>query len=326
MTDPFLTYVWQRVPELAVERYKAIEPQVLEIWAKQANWPRRALELSQVLPASTPLPLGIPSRPSPLLGMLVGGLAGGGLGYGLGYLGEKLLPESWHRGRLRRSGAMLGAGLGAAPGASLALWNVVTGRPINDTSLTSQIGYDYPQAAKVLDDYWQEQDARRFLGGPQLEYQPRPPAQAAPSPLPAPEPPALTPPEMELPDLDERKKWAAYGGAGVSSIFSFDPDEFNEMIWSDPRLSGRLEPPVQAAASGLVTGAANLPGKSTRFVTPLDIGRIAAGMGSGYLSGMLVGKALGVLMGMPDTTQDKLKNTGAMAGLIANLVPIAFGG
>ena len=76
-----------------------------------------------------------------------------------------------------------------------------------------------------------------------------------------------------------------------------------------------------------MTAAANLPGKlQTRFVTPFDVARIAAGMGSGYLSGKLVGKGLGLLMGMPEETQEKLKNTGMFAGIIANLVPMAFGG
>jgi hypothetical protein len=57
----------------------------------------------------------------------------------------------------------------------------------------------------------------------------------------------------------------------------------------------------------------------------MDVGRMAAGMGSGYLSGALVGKALGLMMGMPESTQDKLKNTGMFAGIVANMVPIAFG-
>jgi hypothetical protein len=76
-----------------------------------------------------------------------------------------------------------------------------------------------------------------------------------------------------------------------------------------------------------VAGAANLPGKRNNgFVTPVDVGRMAAGMGSGYLSGMLVGKALGILTGMPQSMQDVLKQTGMYAGIIKNIVPIAFGG
>jgi hypothetical protein len=58
----------------------------------------------------------------------------------------------------------------------------------------------------------------------------------------------------------------------------------------------------------------------------MDMGRMAAGMGSGYLSGALVGKGLGLLFGMPESTQERLKETGMFAGVISNLVPVAFGG
>jgi hypothetical protein len=45
-------------------------------------------------------------------------LAGGALGATGGFLGEQLLPkEEFERGRLRRSGALLGAAFGVAPGA-----------------------------------------------------------------------------------------------------------------------------------------------------------------------------------------------------------------
>jgi hypothetical protein len=30
-------------------------------------------------------------------------------------------------------------------------------------------------------------------------------------------------------------------------------------------------------------------------------------------------------MGMPESTQNKLKNTGMFAGVVSNMVPIAFG-
>jgi hypothetical protein len=65
--------------------------------------------------------LGVAQRPlggpHPLSAAIVGGLVGGGLGYGGGALAERLLPEEhFERGRLRRSLALLGAGLGATPG------------------------------------------------------------------------------------------------------------------------------------------------------------------------------------------------------------------
>jgi hypothetical protein len=113
--------------------------------------------------------------------------------------------------------------------------------------------------------------------------------------------------------------------------FGYSPvsvQQFNDTVWNDPRVADRLSLPMQAAASGLVMGAARLPGKrqGTKLITPMDMGRMAAGMGSGYLSGALVGKGLGLLFGMPESTQERLKETGMFAGVISNLVPVAFGG
>ncbi len=56
--------------------------------------------------------------PTPLASSLAGGLLGAGLGYGAGRVGEALLgPNVLEPGRLRKRTAVLGALLGAAPGA-----------------------------------------------------------------------------------------------------------------------------------------------------------------------------------------------------------------
>jgi len=117
-------------------------------------------------------------------------------------------------------------------------------------------------------------------------------------------------------------------GANGFGMYPISVNQFQDTIWDDPQVADRLSPPMQAAASGLVMGAARLPGKrqGTKFITPMDMGRMAAGMGSGYLSGALVGKGLGLLFGMPESTQKRLKDTGMFAGVISNLVPVAFGG
>ena len=44
---------------------------------------------------------------------------------------------------------------------------------------------------------------------------------------------------------------------------SFDPHEFNETMWGDPRISGRMDPRMMAAASGLVAGAAISQARAT---------------------------------------------------------------
>lgn len=130
---------------------------------------------------------------------------------------------------------------------------------------------------------------------------------------------------VNSPDLfnipDGSKTAEADYGAGLAPI---PVNEFNQIIWNDPRVSARLPNAVQAAATGLVSGASYMRG-GAQLISPLDVGRMAAGMGSGYVSGALVGKALGLMLGMPDDVQEKLKNSGMFAGVIANLIPVAFG-
>lgn len=102
-------------------------------------------------------------------------------------------------------------------------------------------------------------------------------------------------------------------------------ERMQQMIWEDPHVASRLPPQVAAAASALVEGASRQQPRSLPFVSPADIARMAVGMGSGYTSGLLVGKALGGLFGVSDTAQQVLRQSGAAAGLIRTFVPLAFG-
>jgi hypothetical protein len=97
-------------------------------------------------------------------------------------------------------------------------------------------------------------------------------------------------------------------------------------IWNDQRLKD-VPLDIRAAASGLVTGAANRPDRvqNSPFVTPLDITKMAVGMGSGMASGWLVGKTMGALFGTGQKTQELLKNTGLAAGLLRTVIPAAYG-
>jgi hypothetical protein len=103
-------------------------------------------------------------------------------------------------------------------------------------------------------------------------------------------------------------------------------ERMQELIWEDPQVAGRLPVSVAAATSALVEGASR---QQTRtpigYVTPSDIARMAMGMGAGYSSGLLVGKALGGLFGISPVAQQVLRNTGAAAGLIRTFVPFAYG-
>ena len=121
-------------------------------------------------------------------------------------------------------------------------------------------------------------------------------------------------------------------GLGLQSWTAPIPvDQTKDLVWYDPEVGGRLPVPIRAATSGLVEAAyadrtrryGRSPGM--RLVYPTDIARIAAGAGSGYLSGALVGKALGAVFGLSSDTQKKLRQTGALAGIIGNVVPHAVG-
>src|SRR5690606_7941521 len=100
---------------------------------------------------------------------------------------------------------------------------------------------------------------------------------------------------------------AAALGSGFGRV-AVPVDDFNRVVWGDRRVADLLELPEKAAITGLVSGAANLPGRQgSNLVSVSDIGMMAAGMGSGYLSGALVGKGLATLMGAPPPVQDKMK-------------------
>ncbi len=240
----------------------------------------------------------IPSQPRPLVSMLAGGLAGAGLGYGIGALGEGLLPATWNRKKLRRTLGIAGGLAGISPGLAWGLANLLAKRKFND-----------PHFAE---------GPRPFSHQPWMDY----PLEKAPP---------LEDGTQQAELVDKLFKSAAESAladmTGLSAAPVIDVNQWNQMIWQDPRVAIPLTPLQQVAASGLVTGASHMPGKvNTKLVTPWDIARMAAGMGSGYASGMLVGKALGTLVGLPEQAQEKLKTTGTYAGLIANLVPLVFGG
>jgi hypothetical protein len=287
--------VWRNVPYKAVEIYEKFAEQIETEWVKKGYSPvlNQLGQYMNLIPGH--FPGGIPNSPSPLTSMLVGGLAGAGIGYGAGMLGEQVLPYSWQRGNMRRSLAALGGAAGMVPGAAWGAVNSADGRSFNNGELFQQ-----PADPNPVED-WSDITKRFKL----MDYLPEDVSNNI---------------KVSFARTTELYPGTGLGGQGI------DLDEFIHTVWEDPRVAGPLSRKEQAAATGLIYGAAHLPGKrNTEFVTPFDVARMAAGMGSGYLSGMLVGKALGGLMGMPEKTQDTLKTTGMYAGLIANLVPMVFG-
>jgi hypothetical protein len=112
-------------------------------------------------------------------------------------------------------------------------------------------------------------------------------------------------------------KCAADSGAAFAP--SVPVDAFNNVILGDQY----LPPSLKAATMGLTT-AAQLSRGGSALVSPADIGRVAIGMGSGWLSGMVAGKVLGALAGLRPDAQQQLQQAGVIAGLIKSVIPLVF--
>lgn len=271
-------------------------------WVKIARRPpvaRAFFEKRSVSPTLSGLAKGlgyrpgiIPGAPSPIISGLASGLLGAGIGYGTGWLGEKLMPDKWKKGRLSRTLAIMGGLAGAAPSAVWMANNVSQGLPFYSGEAME---------TPAIDTSYMGETEKTMRG--------------------------MNPYPAAGKDWESKYfKQSAFGRTGYAGEFPpIDVSAFGATIWDDPRVANRLTPATKAVASGIVTGASALRG-GARFVTPMDIARVAAGMGSGYVSGALVGKALGVLVGMPSATQNRLKNVGLWSGVVANLVPMLFGG
>jgi hypothetical protein len=103
-------------------------------------------------------------------------------------------------------------------------------------------------------------------------------------------------------------------------VKSIDKDRFNRAVWDDPYLPDAYK----GMASGVVEGASQIAGDSS-LVSPLDIARLGVGTGSGWLSGLVVGKTLGALAGITPDAEKKIQQAGIFAGLVRSTVPLMFG-
>lgn len=104
---------------------------------------------------------------------------------------------------------------------------------------------------------------------------------------------------------------------------AIDVNEAQQNLWRADYIPVHLK----AYTSGLMNAAATIPSRSTStpaLVTPLDIARVAIGMGTGIASANLVGNAMGLLFGTGDKSKQMLQNTGAVLGVLRAVVPTAY--
>lgn len=223
--------------------------------------------------------------PNTLSASIGTGLLGAGVGYGAGWLGETLAgKENLRKGRLRRTLALVGGAVGAAP----AIW------------AGSRGWFDKPAFVTIPDPLGE--------GYEQLI--------------------AKLPTTSYVRALEKKADgWfnpTSHSDSGAFGAGYWEPtipkDNLNQLIWSDPLTPSH----IRAGASGLIAGASALRGGAT-WVSPADVARIATGMGAGYVSGRLVGTALGALAGLQPATQERLQQAGTLAGFLSSVIPKAFG-
>lgn len=253
-------------------------------WVKVAYSPglRRAAEALNFIKGT--YPGGLPNAASPLAAMLTTSLVGGGIGYGMGRLGEAVLPRKWERGKLRRTGAMLGAAAGALPAIPWMYGNVQSGHGITEP---------WPLDAKIPEVEKQGGLDRVVLGDAYCRA------------------------------VDEFVKSAEgyfgdYRAAERAGPADVNVNALGQTLWE----SG-APPSLTAATMGSMYAAAQFPDPEARpgWVTGGQLGQLALGAGKGYVEGVLVGKALSALTGMP--TQG-FGAGGAVLGIIGTVIPRLF--
>lgn len=250
----------------------------------------------------------VANSPSPVASMLTSGLVGAGLGYGAGWLGEKLLPDSWDKGKLRRTLAAVGAGLGVAPGAIWGAANKATGRAFNDNSLLNHPAPSLLPSTMAAADQEPGKIANGFDVAGELGGRYKSAVDA-----------------LATQYQTTKAAWGDTFGSmeeqeQYSGPLAVNVDALGRTLWETG-----ASPQTAGMTMGALAAAAQMPGgDDPGFVTPLQMANLAAHMGAGYLSGALVGATLGILTGLPEKTQNKLKRYGEYIGIVKSVIPKLF--
>jgi hypothetical protein len=223
----------------------------------------------------------------PVASTVASGLLGAGLGYGAGWLGEKVIPR-WAQteGTLRKWTTLLGGLGGTALGATPGLLNMHDGRSFNDPTLWSSQADEPWQGNTVGSRYKAAVD--RFV---------------------------------------TKQALGSMGGPSFEEAPLVQMDELGRVLWGT-----NASPQTTAMAMGAMYGANQIPDPNSRpgQVTPHQVGMFGLAMGAagggirGYLTGRAVGAGLGLLTGMPASTQNTLSQTGLALGVVNTLVPRLF--
>lgn len=288
------------------------EPLTLEemgsgLWVKVAYSPflRNLGEWTNFLPGT--YPGGIANHPGVLSGTLTSSLLGAGLGYGVGAGLEHFLPESWERGKARKTFAMLGAAPGLMAGGGMMLLNKAQGKPILDNTTLNHAG---PDDVPGLD--WIHPDAPEFKE-----------VQAACRDV------ELSPVYLKSAASFSRR---AFGEAGSYDNIAVPLNQLGQVLYE-----GNVPGPTRQQVLAAAQVASMMPGGvGPGYATPHQFGQMAQRLGGhtiydtavgaakGYMGGVLAGKALG-LLGAPGELQDWIRDRGTMLGVVEAVLPHLLG-
>ncbi len=288
----------------------------------QADWVmiKRSFEGSVL---GTPFRLGgaMTGGPSPLSNAIVGGLLAGGAGYLGGTALEHLFPEEYvERGRLRKTLALAGAGMGALPGIWQGFNNhanaAAAGKPVSPmgAALTpnSQTPIN-PQFEQDMHSYGANAGAPYQFDGPDagmhkasheavmqqlLEVCNNRPLSA-----------------VKLASNAAFAKLAAPLFDNNLPNASINAQAFQHAIYADKH----TPLPVAATAAGLTEGVAQMYGNKNLLSPKHFISGLAAA-GADLMTAHLVGGTLGALAGLTPKAQSQLQSMGIWGGLLRGTV------
>lgn len=258
-------------------------------WIKVAYSPtlRRLGELLNFFPGQ--YVGGIPNSPSPVAAMLTSGLVGAGLGYGAGYAAEKLLPRGYGR-KLRRTGAIAGGMLGAAPGLT---WGA-----------SSPYGWTNPRPLDPPSGSPESMDLDQFV-----------PSGTKTATL------------LAATSLGERYKQAVANWRGASSqLRDDDMPDVNVHAVGQTLWAAGAKPQLAGTTMGALYAAQQMPDANSRpgAVTGHQLGQFAASTAGNYATGLLVGAALNQIVGTPYAAS-AFGSGNVILGAIGAVVPKLFG-
>jgi len=242
--------------------------------------------------------------PNPLTATLLGGSLGALLGYGGGKLLHRFAPEYFEEDLATKFGLPLGLGLGA-------------GVPL--------LAHGIPMHMIHGPKGWL---MRSYLQGGKA---PLPQGVEPPSWLKNYTPPTAAPPskttqaDSVLSDaIDhvsaafnvEFEKDAAFevtARAGLMHVPDVQTDAWGKVVAPDPY----MDPPTKALVAGLPAAAGASRGSS--WVSPADVGRVAANAGLGWGMGKAIGMIAGPMLRLTPKARNDIQNAGLFAGMFKSL-------